>query len=284
MAIDVPEPIQPVSFKLPPVKEVAFAIQTTEPVFGIEECGAIASELRADFPARQQLPALPPLEEEFGIVPQGPRIIFQPEPPAPRLWFLSEDSSRLVQVQSDRFAFNWRELDSGEAYPRYASLRSQFVDLAERAFDAAAGVDAAATSASMNGINAVELSYVNELSVPEGAPPGVHPQFSRFVRRVQPMAEFEFLPESEDLRFQARWRIPDENGAPIGRLYASAEPAFKVGNEEPIYLMTMVARLMVPGSGLADAIKAIDNGHEWIVRGFKDLTTDEMHRQWGLES
>jgi hypothetical protein len=49
----------------------------------------------------------------------------------------------------------------------------------------------------------------------------------------------------------------------------------------PIYLANLTARVMPNGATVDRAMKALDVGHEWVVRGFDDLTTAEMHRHWG---
>ncbi len=42
------------------------------------------------------------------------------------MWFLNGNGTRLVQIQRDRFAFNWRKTDADEKYPRYNQVRSGF--------------------------------------------------------------------------------------------------------------------------------------------------------------
>ena len=50
----------------------------------------------------------------------------------------------------------------------------------------------------------------------------------------------------------------------------------------PIYLVNLTARVMPRRSTVDGAMKALDVGHEWVVMGFKDLTTSEMHKHWEL--
>jgi len=38
---------------------------------------------------------------------------------------------------------------------------------------------------------------------------------------------------------------------------------------------------MPSGDTVDRAMKALDVGHEWVVLGFEDLTTAEMHEYWG---
>lgn len=272
---DYPPAEQPVSFRDPPVTEVAFALQFADAVIDLELLGEIAGSAKAEFPRREQHPPLPPMIEEFGMAPIMPQIIFQTAPMLPRTWFLSADGSRLIQVQSDRLGYNWRRDDLTRSYPRYDRLRN---DLIRHVLPAANSV-AASTSAA--GINAVELSYVNQLRASGAGRRGPHPPLGLFLKVV---ASFrgDFLGEQEDARVQARWRIPGNSGEPIGRLYATAEPGFD-RDETPIYLLTLTARILAAHADPPAAIALLDLAHSWIVRGFKDLTTDEMHATWGLE-
>ena len=131
-------------------------------------------------------------------------------------------------------------------------------------------------------INAVELTYVNELSAPDAQPRSAHPRLSRFLRSLDQMGG-DFLEEPEDTRLQARWLIKDEAGAPIGRLYASADPAYR-RDEVPVYLLSMTARLLAEESTTEALVRLLDVAHLWNVCGFKDLTTREMHKLWGLQT
>ncbi len=182
---------------------------------------------------------------------------------------MSPDGVLLVQAQEDRVALNWRRSGLPIEYPRYASLRPKFEELIEvsaRLLGLADGLEG----------DLVELTYVNELDVDQG--PTLAAQ-SVLTTVKEP--DSEFLPASEDSKWAARWLIPGPDGAPCGRLIASAEPATRQADQRDTYLLTMTAKF--PGSVIgSDAIlELIDLGHEWIVRGFADLTTKQMQERWG---
>lgn len=274
---DFPPAEQPVSFVDPPVTEVAFAVQFAAPAIDLEVLGEIAGRAKGAFPRREQHPPLPPRLEEFGTIPQGPQIIFQTTPELPRTWFVTEDGTRVIQAQADRFAYNWRRTGPKQAYPRYNVLRLEFIEHGSPVIESVALANPEAGP-----IDAVELTYVNELCAPDSQPRSAHPLLSRLVRSLDPMGG-EFLQEPEDTRLQARWRINNDDGSPLGRLYASADPAFR-RDEVPIYLLTMTVRLLAAGADAEAAVSLLDAAHLWIVRGFKDLTTKEMHDIWDLET
>jgi uncharacterized protein (TIGR04255 family) len=49
-------------------------------------------------------------------------------PQLPRIWLESEDGHRLVQLQQDRFLFNWKRVEKRGAYPHFAALYLEFVE------------------------------------------------------------------------------------------------------------------------------------------------------------
>ncbi|MGB0094416.1 MAG: TIGR04255 family protein [Solirubrobacteraceae bacterium] len=265
---------QPVSFRDPPVMEVAFALQFASGVIDLELLGEIARRAKTTFPRREQQPPLPPMTEEFGLPPAMPQFIFQTGQALPRTWFISEDGAVLIQVQADRLGYNWRREHLDERpYPRYGCLRDDVIKLVLPA------ADDVATSSPAARINMVELTYVNQLRAQDARKGDPHPPLPDFLR---PIGHFqgEFLSEPEDARLQARWRIPGDGGDPIGRLYAAAEPAF-LHDQTPIYQLVLTARLIAGHAVPADTIPLFDVAHNWIVRGFKDLTTDTMQSVWG---
>ena len=48
------------------------------------------------------------------------------------MWFLTVDGTQLIQIQRDRFAFNWRKLDTDRQYPHYDQVRDDFVRQLEK--------------------------------------------------------------------------------------------------------------------------------------------------------
>ena len=176
------------------------------------------------------------MEEDFTRPPEGGvRFQFVQTPPLPRYWFLSPDKASLVQVQSDRFALNWRQALGGETYPRYRRLRPEF----ERRFRTFLEV---ASSDEQNAVPTwCELTYINHVDA--HGPHGSHGPLSRILRALQPNPASTTLPPVEDTSLQQRFVIPGSgNDTPIGRLYLTATPAFRSADGTPIYVITLVAR------------------------------------------
>ena len=43
-----------------------------------------------------------------------------------RKFFLNKEQNKLVQLQADRFLFNWRKTDNKDEYPHFSSVSSEF--------------------------------------------------------------------------------------------------------------------------------------------------------------
>jgi uncharacterized protein (TIGR04255 family) len=172
---------------------------------------------------------------------------------------------------------NWRLLDGDPAeYPHYTELRKLFESQLKRL----------RTILKKSGrepeVTACEVLYVNPIHPMGKADPGMHPDLAVVLNRISRSPTKAFLGRPEDSQYQARWRIPGTNGEPVGRLYLSAEPAVS-DSQESIYLVQLVGRTTPTGTQTKAVMEALDLGHEWVVRGFADITTKVMHKMWERE-
>ena len=119
------------AFERPPVVEVAISIMF-EPLRGYTAAHAgLLWKRYPDFTIVEEQPELDlPLEEPAR--PQDapvPKIAWSVAPKV-RTWFRTEAGTQLIQVQRNRFAYNWRRAETSDEYPRYPvvvdRLRSVF--------------------------------------------------------------------------------------------------------------------------------------------------------------
>ena len=93
------------------------------------------------------------------------------------------------------------------------------------------------------------------------------------------------LPQAmEHVRFDTAFLMKDDQGAACGRLHVSIASGFLTEDSTPMFAMTLTARGAPLGPGLDGALKFLDLGHRWIVRSFTELTTDPMHKTWGMKT
>lgn len=275
-----------VDFARPPVAEVVLAAQFPAETIDLEVYGRFVGELREELPRRTRQPLVPRNEEKFEQPGAQPSIEIRLEGPTdlPRILLESEDRVELVQLQPHRLTLNWRGAEPGVDYPRYKALRKRFRQLVGRLTAALEEVGQA------QAVELAEVTYVNPIAYPGATTTDhvgrTHPDIATIINRFKQRPRDAFLPEAEDAQLQARWRIPAEavgrTGSPAGRLYLSVAPAVQPREQTPIYLVNLAARVMPSGRSVDSAMKALDVGHEWVVLGFKDLTTTEMHDFWGL--
>lgn len=111
------------SFNRPPVVEVAVGIQF-EAVERLRNphLGLLWDRYRKEFPKLEERHARPPVSESFEAAPAGQRQVrlqMLDRPDVSLVWFVSEEGNELIQVQRDRFVFNWRRQPGDVEYPRY---------------------------------------------------------------------------------------------------------------------------------------------------------------------
>jgi len=94
--------------------------------------GMLWPRYRERFPRMQVQPPRPPMFERLGDAGEGtvPEIVveFGYGVPSPLVWFVSGDDDNLIQVQQNRFVFNWRS--RGSAHPAKHMSKRRFGALA----------------------------------------------------------------------------------------------------------------------------------------------------------
>jgi uncharacterized protein (TIGR04255 family) len=267
------------SFAKPPLEEVALAIQFQPQAIDTLTAAHFSELIAADFPKQEEQLARPPISEEF-LVGAQPQFRFEviPAPSMPRFWFLSESGTRLVQVQSDLIAYNWQRSPGGiptdEAYPRYTTLREEFE----------ARIAALEESVEKRGKdplkpNWCEVTYINHIHPTPGEEN--RPHFSELLRGVAVPLTGGFLPSPADVGLNLRFVIPGGSTGPLGRLTVALTTAVRTTDGAPIWVMTLTVRVLdTEKETMAAALKTLDIGHDWIVNGFAELTSDDMHAVW----
>ena len=279
VVVSSPEPDMPSSlpdFEGPPVVEVAMGVQFEPLPLTAAHLGLLWQKYRDRLPLLEERPPLDQVVERFGVRQRPPRskiTLFEQAPPT-RLWLSSESGDELVQVQRDRFIFNWRKGEDDREYPRYEAVARNF-----RSTFATFSAFLKEQDAPVPKPTQCEVTYINHILPVDGVWTS-HAEAAKAVTLVG-AARGSFLPDPEDVRVAARFIIKDSGGSPVGRLHAVVEPRFLVRDDRPLLFLQLTARGRPLGEGLDGAEAFIDLGREWIVNGFLDVTTPEMHSVWG---
>lgn len=246
-----------VDFERPPIQEVACGILF--PAIGAlntAHFGLLWGSFAEEFPKTQDAT---PLHR------QGSESLDM----RPRVWFVSEDDHRLIQVQRDRFHFNWRRVEPGSEYPNfdsvYAAFTRHFASF-EQFVEPAGGVAP----------DGFELTYINLIPVDDPA--------EGLAGRVLPDLAWRsdtdrFLPPAAGFQWLAEFPLV---GAP-GVLRVVAQSAAKTTDEvlQPIIRLELTARGPAVDSTRETMDVWFDAAHEMIIKAFVELTGPELqHDTW----
>ncbi len=250
-------------YDLPPVIEVVYGVKFA-PLKGwmLPHIGAFWQQVSDEFPRCEHAP------------PIGDTIVIDPATgiPVSRVWLINNTDDRLIQLQPGRFLFNWRGRESAGPYPRYETLSKVFFGLFRdfRSFIKKHGLD------DMEIIE-YELTYINHISEQEG---WIFPE--HIGRVVGQLAwhdrQYDFLPRPAKMGWQAEFTLHKE----FGRLLVKLNPARHAKDDKQLLVLELSARGLPAGAPLNEMKRWFSHAHEWIVRGFEDLTSDEAQKElWG---
>lgn len=265
------------NFENPPLTEVAISVQFDSlPGLQAPQVGLLWSSFRGRFPRTEQHSPLDPYIEKFEQPAQPTiQLEFSNVPPVPRCWFLNESGSELIQVQLNRFTRNWRKVNQEDEYPRYKYVRDQFEkDLAE--FCDFLQKEKIGDFRP----NQCEVSYINNIESTDNW--NRHSQLDRVLAMWNPGHCEGLLSNLESARVATQHIIANESGDPKARLHISTQPAFSAVDNKPLFVMNITARGAPTEKSTEGVLDFIDAGREMIVRGFRSVTTSEMHTIWGL--
>ncbi len=261
------------SFKDPPLKEVAFSLQF-EPIegFHIGYLGLVWNEFKSRYPRVESADELPHEIEKFGIISRQQKgFQFLEGVPPPRVMFISEDNQYITQLQKDRFIFNWRKLfDESLRYPRYPAVKKMVLDELEIFTSFLTANDLESPN-----FDQVEVTYVNHIDADNRS-------IEHVFKDVIDQSRFSssLMLESFSINLKHLIRRNDEN---IGRMYTAIEKANRITDGKDIYVLRFVGRVRPKVPTLAGIVDAMDIVREEINNCFSSVTTNAMHEEWNRE-
>lgn len=262
-------------YKNPPLNEVFLGVQYDSlEAFNLTTYGLLWERFKEHFPEVQHHMPLEATFEKIGgrkqSISELSRIKLEPMTSAPllRAWFVSSDGRELIQLQPDRFIRNWRKLELDDAYPRYEQrLRPEFLNDFKKV--------AHFYQENNLGIlkpNQCEVSYVNHIDADKA-----HYLLNDVFVGWSEQYELSEIADIESININIKHIIKDSDGEFIGRLYVKIQPAFKLQDDKPIFLIELTIKGRPLGEGIEGVMNFMDMGREKIVRAFTKMTTKEMH-------
>lgn len=258
-------------FSKPPLIETVLGVQFN-PLRGLgnAQLGWFWKRLGTEWEFAAEVPPLEPQYERFD--PGWARLGMQlklTQDTRSRLQVRSQSKDRMLQIQNGRLLYNWLG-QGGTTYPHYAAVKQAF-DGVQQEFTRFLSDEKLGELQP----NQWEVTYVNHLV--KGTVWNELADCSAAFR-VGPLLNAS--PGGTKLEtFGGEWHyeIPKEKG----RLHVQLRHGKLAPEEGPeVLILTLTARGPVnEEQNLSDGLNC---GHETIVRGFFDLTSESAHMYWGL--
>jgi len=246
------------NYKKPPVNEVVCGMRFHTPdKLLIPHVGLLWDKFRQEYPTIQHAP---PIVTAKGEIPIDKATGL----PLQRVWFINKSDNQLIQFQFDRFYFNWRRRQ--DVYPRYPHVIKNF----EIVLNTIVNFFNEFELGEFKPIEC-ELSYINH--IPKGQEWNLVDDlpriFSDFVWR---QTRGRFLPSPENVAWQTNFPLPEKRG----HLTVNLTQSIRMEDKVPLFVLELTARGLGESTNKNTIREWFDVAHEWIVRGFTDLTTHEV--------
>ena len=255
------------SYRHPPVVEVICGVQFEDlTAFSTVHYGRFSSRIAREYPRTEDRLPLPEVFEGA----REEQLVTLSLPPLRRVFYISDDENYLLQVQSSRFHANWRRRRDEDEYPRFPATYDRFLRGWNEFTDFLRGEKIDAPK-----VNQYELTYINHIhEAGTPFPEGIQDQLGCFTWRAAQTSKFLPAPRAVNLRLQ--FALPDNKGS----LHITVSHG-TTRTKDPKGVMVMEITARGPAkSDASDMETWLELAHEWIVRGFTDLTTVEAHQRW----
>lgn len=261
------------SFRNPPLKEVSFSIQFQPiPNFHAGLVGVAWSYFRDEYPLVEERDELSHEVEVFGVLnkKRPPQFKLMDKPACPRLLCLTKEKRFAVQIQKDRFAFNWIHQE-GDEYPRYENLKPLFLKAFNRFIQFAEANDLGAIISDQ-----LELTYVNWIPKEERS-------ICDIVHDIPGEERHPTNINFEQLGLNLKHTIEDSEGKKLGRLHTTLSYPGEFRGSTDNILLRFTARIHPRHSQAYEAVSDFDLLRATINDSFEAMTKSDMHKEWDRE-
>jgi uncharacterized protein (TIGR04255 family) len=260
-------------FENAPVVETVFSIEFV-PLsrWQIPHFGLYWQTIRDNYPKLNVQGALVSQIEDFGEKKNFPPTFTFDVGTSPhvRCWFFNESETQLIQIQHDRFIFNWKRGLGNEPYPHYVNIRPLIAQEWRRFRDFVAANELGSIQARQ-----CETSYHNHLE--KGSGWHEYRDLSEVLPIWNGSTREGFLHDPEDIEIGIRYLMPQG----LGRLHIRVQPAIRNSDLKEIIQLTFAARGRPKSLEPDQVFEWFDFAQEWVVKSFLDFTSDRMQSLWG---
>lgn len=258
--IDSPTVQQSPKFSNPPVVETALSVQFSGVGWSPLDFGIYYESIRERFPSASESHCLPPIIETFPKTVVDSKLVLSESVQPSRWLFSDQPNSSLLQVQYNRFGFNWRKVD-GEEYPSYCKncdvFKTEYDNFQAYCEERTLGTPDPQFS---------EVVYVNHIN------PQQDEELIDLFEKSFKGVDFSASPRPELATLNRTFVIGDNDG----RLYAEA---VILPFEKIRFKLTSRARCTDGNWG-----SSLNTAHDALIEHFMELTEPAMHTQrWSLK-
>jgi uncharacterized protein (TIGR04255 family) len=267
-------PIRP-KFENPPLIERAITVVFTKlENFSIGDYGLFWSSLRDDFPISEIAPpVIQELENFEGFKPAQPQIPILAENSLPRAFFRNPEKGELIQLQPDRFSFNWIKTGTDDRYPNSEPLLERFFLLFKRlnAFVAERQLgQIVPVQCELTNVNVIPITDVGETFADVAT-----------VIRLPALDQSYGCLRLESQLAASKHLLVDDEGKLIGRVHSIAQPAIHADTGELVFRFDIVARGAPLGSGLKGIKAFLEQAGSAVNAVFLASVTNSGRQFWG---
>jgi uncharacterized protein (TIGR04255 family) len=249
----------------PPAIETAVGVKFS-PIVGWNafHYGLLLQEFLSDYPMQE---LRPPLGNVMIQIP-GPEENFPGVPV--RCWFINEQKTELVQVQSDCFIRNWRKTEESPNYLHYDFIRPRFKRDWERFSEFLEK-----SRLRPPDVWQCEVSYINQFV--RGR------EWNSFddLQRLYPIwangIKSPLLARAQMVTFAVAYTLPNDKGT----IQFVSQPGIRKTDGAEIIQLAVTALGRPDSSDISDILSWLDLGRAAVVQGFTDFTSDTAHLIWG---
>lgn len=267
-------PIRP-KFSNPPLIERAISI-VFDPLaqLSLGDYGLFWSEILGEFPVSEALdPVAVEVEQFDGFRPPRVGIQIMSGGMIPRAAFRNAAAGELIQIQSDRFGFNWIKTGEDHAYPHSEATLDRFFLLFKQ-------FSKFVQKRQLGEISIVQCELTNVNVVPVS---DVGQSFADIatVVRLAPLSFDCAQLQLENQLVGSKHLMLDDRGRPIGRVHALGQPSLRVPGNEEAYRLDISARGAPLGTGLEGARRFFEEAVSAVNGVFLASVTKAGRRFWG---
>ena len=253
------------AFEKPPVIETALGIQFKDlPKFDVIHFGLFYETVRDRFPTFQYESRLGKMVETFPRKPLRNLVGIRKGARAERVMYIDENQESLLQIQQDRFGFNWRKIGEHSPYPRYQQCSQQCLEEFENFRDFCDRNNLGIVQ-----VDLCEVVYVNHI-YPDKEEDLID-LFEAVFSGLQWSHSTDFLPRPEVAAMHRAYVI----GHNQGRLTVEVSLAADEAGRELIELKMIGRVLQKPQKAVSETLQL---AHDWVVKGFESITDETIRK------